>query len=368
MECEYCSLEEMGMSQLFWKNKKILVTGHTGFKGSWLSLWLQKMNANVVGFSKDIPTEPSHFKVAQVDKEMKSIIGDIRNYEEFENVFLEFKPEIIFHLAAQSIVHNSYEEPRETFSTNVLGTVNLLDISRKTKIPKVIINVTSDKCYKNTNQKKAFIETDPLGGFDPYSTSKACSELITDSFRNAYFDSDEFTSIGLASVRAGNVIGGGDWSQYRLIPDIVKSIHGNYVLKIRNPNSTRHWQHVLDPLYGYLILAEKLWKNKKEFSSGWNFGPTYDEGKTVSWILEKFNEFSENKLKIEIDFKDFKHESDYLMLNSDKAKNMLQWKSRISTENAIRWIVDWYKEFFEQKNMRKKSLEQIDNFERMETK
>ena len=355
------------MNPRFWENKKILITGHTGFKGSWLSLWLQKMNASVVGFSKDIPTEPSHFRVAQVDKEMKSIFGDIRNYEELENVVLEFKPEIVFHFAAQSIVHSSYKDPIETFSTNIMGTVNLLDISRKTKIPKVIINVTSDKCYRNINQKRTFVETDPLGGFDPYSSSKGCSELITDSYRNSYFDSMEF-SLGLASVRAGNVIGGGDWSQYRLIPDIVKSIQENNVLKVRNPNSIRHWQYVLDPLHGYLILAERLWENKKEFASGWNFGPTSDEGKTVSWVLEKFNDFWENKLKTEIDSEDYKHESEYLMLNSEKAKNKLQWKSKINTENAIRWIVEWYKEFFEQKNMRKKSLEQIENFERMEIK
>lgn len=268
------------MSPSFWKNKKILLTGHTGFKGSWLSLWLQKIGANVIGFSKDVPTEPSHFEVSHVGDEMESIIGDIRNYEEIEKIFLKFEPEIVFHLAAQSIVHNSYQDPKATFATNVMGTVNLLEASRKTNIPKVIINVTSDKCYKNTNEKKLFVETDPVGGFDPYSSSKGCSELITDSFRNSFFNSDKKNSIGLASVRAGNVIAGGDWSQYRLIPDIIRSITSKQEIKIRNPNHVRHWQYVLDPLHGYLILAEKIWNDKVNFSSGWNFGPTSDEGKT----------------------------------------------------------------------------------------
>ena len=353
------------MNPSFWKNKKILLTGHTGFKGSWLSLWLQKLGSEVIGFSKDIPTEPSHFKEAHVEDQMKSIFGDIRNYKELESVFLKFEPEIVFHMAAQSIVHRSYENPTETFSTNIMGTVNLLDVSRRTKIPKIIINVTSDKCYKNTNEKKSFVESDPFGGFDPYSSSKGCSELITNSFRSSFFNSEkeEDQEIGLASVRAGNVIGGGDWSSYRLIPDIVRSIEKNQEIKIRNQNSIRHWQYVLDPLHGYLVLAEKLWENRKEFASGWNFGPTYDEGKTVSWILEKINQLWDNKLIIKMDDQNFKHESDYLMLNSEKAKRKLQWESRINTDNAIRLIVEWHKGYLQKEDMKKKSLEQIEDFE-----
>ena len=311
------------MNSNFWKNKKILLTGHTGFKGSWLALWLEKLGCEITGFSKNIPTEPSHYKEAHVEDGIKSIIGDVTNYGELKEVFLKFKPEIVIHMAAQSIVQRSYEQSIETFSTNIMGTVNVLEISRKTQIPKIIINVTSDKCYKNTNEKKSYVESDPLGGFDPYSSSKACAELITDSFRNSFFKSDNENKIGVASVRAGNVIGGGDWAPFRLIPDIIRSIQTEQEIKIRNPDSIRPWQHILDPLHGYLLLTEKLWENN-EFSSGWNFGPTEDKEKSVSWILEKFNEFWDGKLKIKIDEQNFKHESEHLMLNSEKAKKKIK--------------------------------------------
>lgn len=345
----------------FWKNKKILLTGHTGFKGSWLSLWLQKMGSDVVGFSKDIPTSPSHFKVANVSEGMESIMGDIRNYEELENVFLKFQPEIVFHMAAQSLVHKSYKNPLETFSTNIMGTVNLLDISRKTGIPKVVINVTSDKCYRNSYEKKSFVESDPLGGFDPYSSSKACSELVTESFRNSFLNLDK-NRIGLASVRAGNVIGGGDWSDFRLIPDIIRSIENNQIINIRNLNAIRHWQYVLDPLHGYLLLAEKLWEDSSNFSSGWNFGPTDEEGKSVSWILDKFNQLLDNKIIVNIDEQNFKHEAEYLMLNSNKARKELGWESKINTDKSIQLIIKWHKEYLQKKDMKEKSLEQIENF------
>lgn len=357
------------MNSNFWKNKKILLTGHTGFKGSWLSLWLQKLGSDVIGFSKDIPTQPSHFKEVNAEDGMESIMGDIRNYRELEVVFQKYEPEIVFHMAAQSIVHKSYEQPVDTYSTNVMGTVNLLEVARKTKTPKIIINITSDKCYRNTNEKKAFVESDPFGGFDPYSSSKGCSELITESFRNSFFKSngEEDDSIGLASVRAGNVIGGGDWSPYRLIPDIIRSIQENQTIKIRNPNSVRHWQHVLDPLHGYLVLAEKLWKNKKEYSSGWNFGPTNDEGRSVSWILEKFSQLWKEKLDVEIENENFNHEANFLMLNSEKAKNELKWESKIELDDSIKLIVEWYKSYFEKDDLRKKSLEQIKYFESLIT-
>ena len=355
------------MNPSFWKGKKVLLTGHTGFKGSWLSLLLQNMNSNVIGFSKDIPTEKSHFEVAKVDDNMESEIGDIRNYHKLQEIFEKFQPEIIIHLAAQSIVHKSYEDPIETFSTNVMGTANLLDISRRTGIPKVVINVTSDKCYRNLENKRAHIESDPFGGFDPYSSSKGCSEIITESFRNSFFDLDnnDPKKIGLASVRAGNVIGGGDWSPFRLVPDIIKSIEKNQEIKIRNPNAVRHWQHVLDPLNGYLMLAEKLWENNSSYSSGWNFGPTSDEGKTVSWIIKKFNELWGNKLVIKNDEQEYKHESDYLMLNSNKARKELGWETKIGTEKSIEWIIDWHKNYLQNENMKEKSLEQIEKFVNM---
>ena len=355
------------MNPSFWKSKKVLLTGHTGFKGSWLSLWLQSMGSDVIGFSKDIPTEKSHFKEAKVADNMESVMGDVRNYTELQDIFVKYQPEIVIHLAAQSIVHKSYEDPIETFSTNVMGTANLLDISRRTGIPKVVINVTSDKCYRNLEEKRAHVESDPFGGFDPYSSSKGCSEIITESFRSSFFDVNDNSSrkIGLASVRAGNVIGGGDWSPFRLVPDIIRSIEKNKEIKIRNPNAVRHWQYVLDPLNGYLMLAEKLWEKRSSFSSGWNFGPTSDEGKTVSWIIEKFNELWDNRLVTKNDKQEYKPESDYLILNSDKAKKELGWETRISTEKSIEWIIDWHKNYLQNENMKEKSLEQIENFRKM---
>ncbi|MGI0056407.1 MAG: CDP-glucose 4,6-dehydratase, partial [Nitrosarchaeum sp.] len=277
----------MGIDTKFWKGKKVLVTGHTGFKGSWLSLWLQKLGTDLVGFSKDVPTTPSLYELADVGNGMTSVIGDVRNYKQVEDFLKKNEPEIVIHLAAQAILRRSYQDPVETYSTNVMGTVNVLEAVRKSSSVKVVLNVTSDKCYQVKNSSEGYREDNPMGGFDPYSNSKGCAELVTSSYRNSFFNQHDYDKhgISLASARAGNVIGGGDWGADRLVPDIMRGVLGGKEIIIRNPNSVRPWQYILDPLEGYLVLIEKLWKNGSDFSEGWNFGPTTNDLKPVSWIV-----------------------------------------------------------------------------------
>ena len=349
----------------FWKQKKVLLTGHTGFKGSWLSLWLQELGAEIVGYSNSIPTEPSLFKIANVEDGMQSVIADVRDLEKLKEEISNFEPEIIFHLAAQSLVQDSYNEPLETFSTNVMGTVNLFEVVKTCQSVKVVINVTSDKCYEEKELGRGFKETDPLGGYDPYSSSKGCSELVTSAYRSSFFNKNKSSEVVLASVRAGNVIGGGDWAKDRLIPDIMKGILENNSTKIRNPNFIRHWQHVLDPLNGYMMLAEKMWDEGEKFAESWNFGPIDDNAKPVSWILEKFNVFWSNGIKWELDNKEFNHENNFLKLDSSKSNTKLGWISKIELEMAIKLIVEWYTSFKNGKNMREVSKEQIRFFSRL---
>ena len=347
------------MSPNFWKQKKVLITGHTGFKGSWLSLWLQELGAEIVGYSNSIPTEPSLFKIANVEEGMQSIIADIRDLKKLKEEISNFEPEIVFHMAAQSLVQDSYNEPLETFSTNIMGTVNLFEAVKTCQSVKVVINVTSDKCYEEKELSRGFKETDALGGHDPYSSSKGCSELVTSAYRNSFFNKNKNSSIVLASVRAGNVIGGGDWAKDRLIPDIMKGILKNDSIKIRNPNFVRHWQHVLDPLNGYMILAEKMWNEGKEFAESWNFGPIDDNAKPVSWILEKFNVLWDNGIKWELDENEYNHENNFLKLDSSKSNMRLGWISKIELEIAIKLIVEWYTKFKNGENMKEISKEQI---------
>ena len=355
-------MEEMGIDNQFWKKKKVLVTGHTGFKGSWISLWLQKLNANICGFSKSIPTNPSLFEIANVDENMQSITGDIRDFDSIINTIKEFQPEIIIHMAAQSIVLNSYDDPLETYTTNVIGTLNLFEAVRKTDKTRVIINVTSDKCYDNRGLNVPFKESDPMGGYDPYSSSKGCSEIMTSSFRNSFFNPKQYQKhkVALASARAGNVIGGGDWAEFRLVPDLIKGIQNKKIVKIRNQNYSRPWQFVLEPLNGYLMLAQKLWKEGPEFSQAWNFGPLENEKKTVSYLISKFTEkFKE--LQIEYEEKE-EHESENLSLNSTKTFNELNWKNKVDLEKTVLLTIEWYKKFLEGKNMKEFSFQQIENF------
>ncbi len=349
------------MNEKFWKNKKILITGHTGFKGSWLTIWLKSLGAEIIGYSKSIPTNPSLYEIANVSEGIKSFEGNIQNYEFLKEIINKHEPEIIFHMAAQSLVIKSYTDPIETFSTNVMGTVNLLYAVKETKKPQIVINVTSDKCYENNESLEGYKENDPMGGHDPYSSSKGCAELVTKSFRNSFFSSNPENKIALASVRAGNVLGGGDWAQNRLIPDIIRGIKNKENIKIRNPNSIRPWQHVMDPLHGYIQLAEKL-ENDKTFSEGWNFGPDKNELKPVSWIIEKFNELWKDKINWEIESGEF-HEANNLILNCEKAKTKLEWNSKINIEKTLSLTIEWYEKYFDNEDMRKITKEQIRKFQ-----
>lgn len=356
-------MEGLVINNQFWKNKKVLLTGHTGFKGSWLSLWLQKLGADLVGFSKNIPTKPSLFELANVDEGMISITGDICDYNQIKNVMNKHKPEIIIHMAAQSLVHESYKNPLETFATNVMGTVNLFETIRKQNNVCVVVNVTSDKCYDNKGPMRVHKEDDSMGGFDPYSSSKGCAELVTSSFRDSFFNPEKYHEhkISLASVRAGNVIGGGDWAQDRLIPDIVRNVIQETRLKIRNPSSIRPWQYVLEPLHGYLLLAEKLWMDGPRYSQAWNFGPDEQNKRPVSWIVNKFYELWGKQFIWDLD-NSHPPESNYLQLDSTKAKQNLGWHPKTNLDLALKWTVDWYKQYKNNNDMRRFTETQINNF------
>lgn len=351
------------MRRDFWKNKSVLITGHTGFKGSWLTIWLKKLGAEITGFSKDIPTTPSLYELANVKSGITSVVGDIRNYNEITDVIKMVKPEIVFHMAAQSLVRVSYENPRETYETNIMGTVNLLDSIKKQEKECVVINITSDKCYENRELNRGYTEDDQLGGYDPYSSSKACSEIITSAFRNSYFNSTENNhSIAVASVRAGNVIGGGDWAKDRLIPDLIKSIINNTHVQIRNPNAVRPWQYVLEPLRGYLLLTEKMWSERQEFSEAWNFGPN-EENRSVSWIIDKIAELYGKNIQNSVDSSKNPHETKYLRLDCTKAHEKLKWIPKINLEQALQFTVNWYKQYENYGDLRKFTEKQIDEFD-----
>ena len=332
----------------FWKNKKVLLTGHTGFKGSWLSLWLQNLDVDLIGYSKSIPTKPSLYELSCVEDEMISIMGNVSDLNKLIEIIHEYKPEIIIHMAAQSLVQESYKNPVETYTTNVLGTVNIMQAIRDVNFVRVLINVTSDKCYENSvGLERGYNENDPMGGFDPYSNSKGCAELVTASFRNSFFNPTEYEKhrTAIATVRAGNVIGGGDWAQNRIIPDIMKGILGKTPVKIRNPDAVRPWQFVLEPLHGYMLLAEKLWYEGSKFSEGWNFGPDYNDIKSVSWLVEKLSQLWNTQINLEYDKEGFHHEANTLKLDCTKAKQRLGWKPKTDLELGLKLVVEWYKQY-----------------------
>lgn len=344
----------------FWQNRKVLVTGHTGFKGGWLCLWLQQMGAEVIGYSLNPVGSPNLFTVAKVGDDMQNIFADVRDYEKLEKCIKKFEPEVIFHLAAQPLVRYSYDFPVETYSTNVLGTVNILDIAKKIDSCKAIVNVTSDKCYENKESNTGYKEEDALGGFDPYSNSKACAELVTSAFRNSFYN--HLPTKGLASARAGNVIGGGDWAMDRLIPDIIQGILTDSVINIRYPNATRPWQHVLEPLHGYITLAEALYKDNN-FSGSWNFGPDLNDVKPVSFIVETMLELSNSKSTWRSNENpDNKHETTFLYLDSMKARNCLKWQPRWKLSSALEKTFSWYESFKSCKNMKEFTMKQIDEY------
>lgn len=347
------------MTPEFWRGKRVLLTGHTGFKGSWLSLWLQSMGAELKGLALDPPTTPSLFMEANVAQGMVSQIGDIRDYDTVLKAVAEFKPEIVIHMAAQPLVRYSYKNPIETYATNVMGTVYLLEAIRQTGTAKVVVNVTTDKCYENKEWVWGYREDEPMGGFDPYSSSKGCSELVTSAYRRSYFKE---TGIALASGRAGNVIGGGDWAEDRLVPDILRAFERNQPVVIRNPNSTRPWQHVLEPLSGYLMLAEKLWHEPKAYAEGWNFGPRDEDARPVGWIVDRMASKWGDGASCQIDGGDHPHEANYLKLDISKARQRLSWAPRWSLDTALNKIVEWHQGWLTKADVRALSLEQINQY------
>lgn len=330
------------MSPNFWRNKRVFITGHTGFKGSWASLWLQNLGADLTGFSLEPPTNPSLFEEANVASQMKSIIGDIRNYSDLKNAINLAKPEIVIHMAAQPLVRRSYKDPIETYSTNVMGTVHLLEAIRSSDGIKAVVNVTTDKCYENREWVWGYREDEPMGGFDPYSNSKGCAELVSSAYRSSFF-SNQKNGVALATARAGNVIGGGDWAIDRLIPDILSSFNAGKKVCIRNPNAIRPWQHVLEPLCGYFTLAEALFNDGEKFAQAWNFGPLDDDAKPVNWIVEKMaNLWGKNASWI-IDASGQPHEATYLKLDISKALSQLNWRPRLRLEHSLSLILEWEK-------------------------
>ncbi|WP_199172994.1 CDP-glucose 4,6-dehydratase [Limnohabitans sp. JirII-31] len=334
------------MKPIFWKGKRVLLTGHTGFKGSWLSLWLQSMGAKLVGYAFDPPTSPSLFEAAKVGKGMNSVIGDIRDLPKMQAVFSEHKPEIVIHMAAQPLVRYSYKNPIETYSTNVMGTVNLLEAVRNTPGVKAVVNITTDKCYENREWVWGYRENEPMGGYDPYSNSKGCAELVSSAYRSSYFNSDSYSDHGvaIATARAGNVIGGGDWATDRLIPDILSAFEQGKLLNIRNPNAIRPWQHVLEPLRGYLTLAENLFEQGPRFSEAWNFGPNDEDCKSVGWIVEEMALLWGCNAKWQIDMSVHPHEANYLKLDISKARSNLNWNPALRLPDALKLIISWSKQ------------------------
>ena len=336
----------MGINQVFWKNKKVLITGHTGFKGAWLSLWLQNLGAEVIGISLDSPTTPSLYEQANVAKGMISLRQDIRDGEAIKKLFQQHKPEIVFHLAAQPLVRYSYREPVETYETNVMGTLHILEGIRSIDSVRSAVMITTDKCYQNKEWVWGYRETDALGGHDPYSSSKGAAELLISSYRDSYFSQDKYSKhkTAIASVRAGNVIGGGDWADDRLIPDIIRAFENNEKVVIRNPKSTRPWQHVLEPLSGYLKLAEQLEENGGEYAQAWNFGPIEEDARSVQWIVEKMTKlWGDNADWIDDESGHLPHEANYLKLDCSKAHMKLNWYPRWNLSQALLSIVEWHK-------------------------
>lgn len=345
----------------FWQGKKVFVTGHTGFKGSWLSLWLQSMGARIKGFSLPPPTEPSLFEQARVAEGMESDIGDIRDLAAITASMTEFNPDILIHMAAQPLVRLSYREPVETYATNVMGTVHVLEAARQCSHLKAIVNVTTDKCYENREWVWGYRENEPMGGHDPYSNSKGCSELVTAAYRNSFFNQAD--TAALASARAGNVIGGGDWAEDRLIPDILRAFEQQQPVIVRNPLATRPWQHVLEPLSGYLILAEQLYIQGKGCAEGWNFGPRDEDVQTVEWILNRMVQQWGKGASWQLDSDPQPHEAQLLKLDISKAKAKLKWQPRWSLEHTLDTIVDWHQGWLRGDNIQEITLAQIQQYQ-----
>jgi len=343
------------IDQGFWQGKRVFLTGHTGFKGSWLSLWLASLGAEVRGYALNPPTSPSLFNEAKVDRVIDSQIGDIRDQEALHESMTTFNPDVLIHMAAQPLVRYSYDAPIETYEVNVIGTAKVLEVARNCAKLKAIVNITTDKCYENDERSQGYKENDPMGGHDPYSSSKGCSELVTSAYRRSFLQEQ---GVGLASARAGNVIGGGDWADDRLIPDILRSFEKNKPVIIRNPKATRPWQHVLEPLSGYLVLAQKLYKDQKEYAEGWNFGPNEQDVKPVDWILNKMIVSWPNS-SWKLDESSNPHEAGFLKLDISKSKSKLDWNPVWELSHTLEKIISWHKAWLNKENMQIVCLTEI---------
>ena len=357
-------MEGLAVNPAFWRGRKVFVTGHTGFKGSWLSLWLQHLGADVCGYSLEAPTHPSLFEVARVADGMHSLRGDIRDAAALAQALLAHAPEIVIHLAAQPLVRRSYADPVETYSTNVMGTVHLLEAVRKSPTVRAVVNVTSDKCYENREWVWGYRENEALGGYDPYSSSKGCAELVTAAYRNSFFHgaSGGMPRVALGSARAGNVIGGGDWAPDRLVPDILAALARGEAVAIRNPHAIRPWQHVLESLGAYLMLAEKLCEDGPRFADAWNFGPRDTDARPVQWIVERLVERWGGGAHWHPDPGTHPHEAHYLRLDCAKAASHLGWQPRWDLGTALDAIVAWQRAWLGGADMQAVTLSQIDQF------
>lgn len=348
----------------FWQSRKVFLTGHTGFKGSWLALWLLSMGADVCGYALDPPTEPSLYNILDLDGQLQSIRGDIRDLAALESALQDFQPEIVIHMAAQSLVRLSYQNPVETYAVNVLGTVHLLDAIRRTPSVRAVVVVTSDKCYENKEWQRPYREHEPMGGHDPYSSSKGCAELVTAAYRRSFFAPGQLTHpVAVASARAGNVIGGGDWALDRLVPDIIRAFSVGESAIIRNPDAVRPWQHVLEPLAGYLALAERLFTDGTDFAEGWNFGPADSDARPVGYLVSELARLWGDAATWQvIEPEKVHHEANLLRLDSSKARAQLGWSPRWSLDETLANTVEWYKGFYHGQDVRALTLRQIQSF------
>lgn len=344
----------------FWSGKRVLLTGHTGFKGSWLSLWLQSMGAQLRGIALDPSTSPALFDTAHVAGAMDHKVADIRDDDKICSLVAEFQPEILIHMAAQPLVRFSYEQPVATYATNVMGTINVLEAARHAGTVRAIVNVTTDKCYENQEWSWGYRENEPMGGYDPYSSSKGCAELVSSAYRRSFLKNE---GIALATARAGNVIGGGDWSLDRLVPDILKALEKQEAIRIRNPHAIRPWQHVLEPLSGYLILAQSLYENGQADAESWNFGPRDEDAQPVQWIVERLCEEWGHNAKWVLQAGDHPHEASYLKLDISKARQRLKWRPRWTLQTALSRIINWHQAWLSGEDMQSYSLQQISQYQ-----
>lgn len=349
----------------FWKGRRVFLTGHTGFKGSWLSMWLDGLGADVTGYALDPPTQPNLFELAKVGGSIRSVRGDIRDFPRLKTAIAQCRPQVVIHMAAQSVVRRSYEDPIETYSSNVMGTVHLLEALRQLKQPCAVVNVTSDKCYANREWVWGYREDEPMGGQDPYSNSKGCAELVTMAYRESFFPPEllQQHGVALASARAGNVIGGGDWTSDQLIPDLIRAFLAGQPCLIRNPSAVRPWQFVLEPLRGYLILAERLTEHPIRFASGWNFGPADSDAKPVSWLADKLAKLWGVNASWTYDTGVHPHENRYLKLDVSKARACLEWHPLLQLHEALDWIVEWYRAFQAEGDLRRLLQTQIERYQ-----